>query len=134
MKRTTIAAVLAVLTVTPALAGDPFSTGDSHGPRAPSGRTEGYSGQSIAPAPAARHEFTAGVWQPFDPAKNPNAVSADELSRQNAVNKAWNRAAYERFVEGGGCNAAYLSHRAAEACWHQGNASAGTQMGSQGGE
>lgn len=61
-------------------------------------------------------------------------VTENEIQAQQKAHRAWNEQSYRTFVENGGCNGDVLEPRVAEACWHQGNASAAKQMGSEGGE
>lgn len=113
----TLAAPLPLAFHSYAMAGDALSTGDSHGPRQPSGQTEG----TVTPPPVMLAQAKP-TW-PQEPwsyeAQTPKGFTdprPHELSEQLARNHAYEFAAYNRIRENGGCNADYITFQIASYC------------------
>jgi hypothetical protein len=147
MKAFLLAAVLAATLAVPlplafhsyAMAGDALSTGDSHGPRQPSGQTEG----TVAPPPVmlaqAKPTWSQEPWS-YE-AQSPKGFTDPrplDLNEQIARNDAHTRQTIEQLGEDGGCSAPVIPYGYAVDCsaFLANNAPFGGadngQMGSQG--
>ncbi len=122
MKRIILAAAFGIFAAGSAFAienGDPFSTGDSHGPHKPSARTTYAYGTALPAAATPRRDpdfvpLGEGVvpqtsWNPFGTVVTPQA----DLDAQVAYNKAARRESYA----GKTCQSDILATDQGAFCW-----------------
>ena len=122
---------IAFLMMTSAAVAGPFDTGDSFGPRSPSGETEGYSRTAPANPAVCRPnaEFESFTCYLSGPIGSGNAgtvlaagatsqfpLTAAEVQAQIIVANEHERRMGEQLREDGGCNADYLPYWVAIFC------------------